>query len=136
MRTIFCVLIGIILVLCAQATDTNWTKKQVVPALIVDKWEDWSAQSDGVVRNPYKVMFSVNIDGRDYTERGYLDAREWQKAVVGETIRPYATKLKDLKVPPTKHQDSMDSLNSFILFLLFIGWPILITFCVISWMEN
>lgn len=126
MRTLLIILLYTLAVIGCTNTGSKWTEKRTVTATITEKWEDWS----GEAQHPYKVLFGVSVRDENgtvttYKERGWLDAREWNNAVAGETQRQYVTSLKDLGVPPTDYQKSQENWNTFYLFCIFMLLPIL-----------
>lgn len=141
MRTLIFGFLFILLCIGIHNTSNNsWTDKRSVNALITEKWEDWS----GEARNPYKVMFAVEItdpSGKNgllptiYYEKGYLDAREHMAVKPGETQRVYTTSYKDLGVPPTEAQKKRDLWNSFFIFLMFF-MPVLGVLLIFSYTES
>lgn len=142
MRTIIAILGFIFLTAFYNLSgiDQNtWTEKRVVEAKLVQKWEDWSTNGDGAVRQPYKGLFQVNLPkrGGSFTEVVSLSAQNYSKAVPNDgTVWTYTTNYKDLGVPPTQAEAKRDTQQGVFFFLAFILWPVVVFGMWVHWLTD
>ncbi|MND53812.1 hypothetical protein D3C80_448600 [compost metagenome] len=134
MRILICILalIGVITVNKMTDYSTDYTKKQSYSSTIVEKWEDWS----GEAINPYKATMGVQIGNTLYYENVTLSAKNYAKAVPGDSNWSYTTNQRDLGVIPSEYQKKMATMEELVGVGLPIAWLFLTVVLWFHWMYR